>query len=54
MVMNMNFGGGAFQQNQQQYPDSKDHKKTRKEIYEEIIDKSKAYKMVRNEIKLAA
>lgn len=28
-------------------------KKSRKEIYEEIIDKSKAYKMARTEIKLA-
>lgn len=43
----MNFGGGALE-------GDKDQRKTRKEIFEEIIDKSKAYKMVRTEIKMAA
>jgi hypothetical protein len=46
MVTRMNFGGGNFE--------DKEEKKSRKEVYEEIIEKSKAYKMVKNEIKLAA
>lgn len=42
----MNFGGGAL--------DSKDQKKSRKEVFEEIIAKSKTYKMAHQEIKMAA
>ena len=48
MVKRMNFGGGSFGDG------DKEQRKTRKEIFEEIIDKSKAYKMVRGEIKMAA
>ena len=42
----MNFGGGEFE--------DKSQKKSRKEVFEEIIAKSKTYKMVKNEIKMAA
>lgn len=48
MVMKMNFGGGEFSK------DDQDHKKSRKEVFEEIIAKSKAYKMANSEIKIAA
>ncbi|CDW76429.1 nucleolar protein 14 [Stylonychia lemnae] len=46
MVTRMNFGGGVQKED-------KEGKKSRKEIYEEIINKSKAYKMVKSEIKMA-
>jgi len=44
----MNFGGGIFRDDK-----GGEAKKSRKEIYEEIITKSKAYKMAKSEIKLA-
>lgn len=40
----MNFGGGDIDRNDP---------KTRKEVFEEIIAKSKAYKMMKSEIKVA-
>lgn len=46
MVERMNFGGGVL--------DNKDQKKSRKEVFEEIIAKSKTYKMAHQEIKMAA
>ena len=46
LVAKMNFGGGEFE--------DKTQKKSRKEVFEEIIAKSKTYKMVKNEIKMAA
>jgi nucleolar protein 14 len=51
MVMNMNFGKGGkrFQQEEEE-----DKKKSRKEVFEEIIAKSKMYKMAQYEIKSAA
>jgi hypothetical protein len=45
MVERMNFGGGEVEED--------DKKKSRKEVFEEIIGKSRAYKMVRKEIKTA-
>ena len=50
MVMNMNFGGGAAA-GQNEDPENK---KSRKEVFEEIIAKSKAYKMAKYEVKEAA
>lgn len=44
MVMAMNFGGG----------DNDNRNKSRKEVFEEIIAKSKAYKMVKTEVKMAS
>jgi hypothetical protein len=46
MVTSMNFGGGEFEE--------KDQKKSRKEVFEEIIAKSKTYKLANYEIKMAA
>jgi hypothetical protein len=46
MVMNMNFGGSREAK--------QSHAKTRKEVFEEIIAKSKAYKAAKFEIKEAA
>lgn len=51
MVMSMNFGGGR---DQQVKPVEKDSTKTRKEVFEEIIAKSKAYKAAKFEVKEAA
>ena len=45
MVMGMNFGGGQEERGGQ---------RTRKEVFEEIIAKSKAYKMAKFEVKEAA
>lgn len=47
MVMTMNFGGGKKQSDATQ-------EKTRKEVFEEIIAKSKAYKAAKFEVKEAA
>lgn len=44
MVLNMNFGGGDYDERTN---------KTRKEVFEEIIAKSKAYKVARYEVKEA-
>ena len=49
MVMTMNFGGGR-----KPLAEAKPEEKTRKEVFEEIIAKSKAYKAARFEIKEAA
>lgn len=46
MVTSMNFGGGELA--------DKDHKKSRKEVFEEIIAKSKTYKLANYEVKMAA
>lgn len=43
--MKLNFGGGNTDENK---------KKSRKEVFEEIIAKSKAYKAASYEVKLAA
>jgi nucleolar protein 14 len=51
MVMTMNFGGGAPRQTE---PTAADKAKTRKEVFEEIIAKSKAYKAAKFEVKEAA
>ena len=48
MVMNMNFGGGR----EAQWDEN--HTKSRKEVFEEIIAKSKAYKAAKFEVKEAA
>jgi hypothetical protein len=54
MVMTMNFGGGGrFAQQQHKVP-GEDPQKTRKEVFEEIIAKSKAYKAAKFEVKEAA
>ena len=45
VVMGMNFGGGELESQK---------KRSRKEIFEEIIAKSKAYKAVHTEIKMAS
>lgn len=45
MVYKMNFGGGDLVE--------KDAKKSRKEVFEEVIEKSKAYKLMQSEIKMA-
>jgi len=47
--MTMNFGGGKRKERDQEPAD-----KTRKEIFEEIIAKSKAYKAAKFEVKEAA
>ncbi len=47
MVARMNFGGGELEAENPE-------KKSRKEIFDEIIAKSKSYKMVKSEIKHAA
>lgn len=56
MVLSMNFGGGQF--NGKREPTYEKEKvephKTRKEVFEEIIAKSKAYKMAKFEVKEAA
>lgn len=44
MVTKMNFGGGDHE---------RDDKRSRKDVFEEIIAKSKAYKMMKSEIKEA-
>lgn len=46
MVTTMNFGGGELA--------DKDQKKSRKEVFEEIIAKSKTYKLANYEVKMAA
>ena len=51
--MNMNFGGGG-KFSKQTPQDQEEGPKTRKEVFEEIIAKSKAYKMAKYEIKEAA
>lgn len=48
MVARMNFGGGELE------TEDPEKKKSRKEIFDEIIAKSKTYKMVKTEIKHAA
>ena len=50
IVHRMNFGGGEFTQHQ----DEAGPKKTRKEVFEEIIAKSKAYKAASYELKQAS
>jgi hypothetical protein len=50
MVLNMNFGGGRARPQEEQ----QEAHKSRKEVFEEIIAKSKAYKMAKYEIKEAA
>jgi nucleolar protein 14 len=50
MVMTMNFGGGSKRTTVNKDPEDK----TRKEIFEEIIAKSKAYKAAKFEVKEAA
>ena len=50
--MNMNFGGGGKYQKQPK--EVEEGPKSRKEVFEEIIAKSKAYKMAKYEIKEAA
>jgi hypothetical protein len=49
MVMTMNFGGGKRLEKERDPAD-----KSRKEIFEEIIAKSKAYKAAKFEVKEAA
>lgn len=51
MVMTMNFGGGGYRQME---PSAADKAKSRKEVFEEIIAKSKAYKAAKYEVKEAA
>jgi nucleolar protein 14 len=57
MVMSMNFGGGGVFNTtggSKANPAKEPAEKTRKEVFEEIIAKSKAYKMAKYEIKEAA
>ena len=48
MVKKMNFGGWEHQQQKEEAGP-----KSRKEVFQEIMEKSKAYKAVKHEIKLA-
>ena len=51
----MNFGGGSrFGAPLRKYIGDEDVQKTRKEVFEEIIAKSKAYKAAKFEVKEAA
>lgn len=53
MVMTMNFGaGGKLAKGAQ--PGKEEASKSRKEVFEEIIAKSKAYKLAKHEVKEAA
>ena len=55
MVMTMNFGGGNDTYHAQTRENrGEGEQKSRKEVYEEIIAKSKAYKSARFEVKEAA
>ena len=55
MVMTMNFGGGGrFAPQMPVKHHGEDAQKTRKEVFEEIIAKSKAYKAAKYEVKEAA
>lgn len=54
MVMTMNFGGGRRPPVPSMAQPGKPEEKTRKEVFEEIIAKSKAYKAARFEIREAA
>lgn len=51
-VLTMNFGGGVYEPRPENENENGE-RKNRKDIYEEIIAKSKAYKMVNQEIKMA-
>lgn len=51
MVDNLNFGGGDFDENAEE---SRPHKKTRKEVFEEIIEKSRSYDAARKEMKMVS